>query len=106
MMLRFVLMVMLALVAFNASADVRYFTNEKGQQDWVFDPNYKDPALHITKEDMKGMVHVTPEQERQMKEEIFREKLREEINIRKSQDFRLDDADALAEILAGKPRRF
>ena len=41
-----------------------------------------------------------------MEEKIFREKLQAEITIRKSQDFRLDDAGALAEILAGKPRRF
>ena len=55
---------------------------------------------------MKGMVYVSPEQKRKMDEKIFREKLQEEITIRKSQDFRLDDADAFAEILAGKPRRF
>lgn len=66
----------------------------------------KDPALTITEEDMKGMVYVSPEQKRKMDEKIFREKLQAEITIRKSQDFRLDDAGALAEILAGKPRRF
>lgn len=72
----------------------------------VYIPGWKDPALHITEEDMKGMVYVSPEQKRKMDEKIFREKLQEEITIRKSQDFRLDDADAFAEILAGKPRRF
>lgn len=72
----------------------------------VYIPGWKDPALHITEEDMKGMVYVSPEQKRKMNEKIFREKLQEEITIRKSQDFRLDDADAFAEILAGKPRRF
>lgn len=65
-----------------------------------------DPRYTITEEDMKGMVYVSPEQKRKMDEKIFREKLQEEITIRKSQDFRLDDADAFAEILAGKPRRF
>ena len=65
-----------------------------------------DPRYTITPEDLKGAIRVTPEQERKMNEQIFRQKLQEEINIRKSQDFRLDDADALAEILAGKPRRF
>lgn len=81
-------------------------TPEGYETNCVHIPGWKDPALTITEEDMRGMVYVTPEQERKMKEKIFREKLQEEINIRKSQDFRLDDADALAEILAGKPRRF
>lgn len=106
MPIRLLFVFLLLIVANSASADVRYFINEKGQQDWVFDPNYKDPALHVTEEDMKGMVYVSPEQKRKMDEKIFREKLQEEITIRKSQDFRLDDADAFAEILAGKPRRF
>ena len=66
----------------------------------------EDPRYTATEEDMKGMVYVSPEQKRKMEEKIFREKLQEEITIRKSQDFRLDDAGALAEILAGKPRRF
>lgn len=88
-------------------AEMKYYYNEQGECIGAENiPGYEDPTTTITKEDIKGMVYVTPEQERKMKEKIFREKLREEITIRKSQDFRLDDADALAEILAGKPRRF
>ena len=81
-------------------------TPEGYETNCVHIPGWKDPALHVTEEDMKGMVYVSPEQKRKMDEKIFREKLQEEITIRKSQDFRLDDADAFAEILAGKPRRF
>ena len=69
-------------------------------------PGWKNPEHYATEEDMKGMVYVSPEQKRKMEEKIFREKLQAEITIRKSQDFRLDDAGAIAEILAGKPRRF
>ena len=81
-------------------------TPEGYETNCVHIPGWKDPALYATEEDMKGMVYVSTKQKRKMEEKIFREKLQAEITIRKSQDFRLDDAGALAEILAGKPRRF
>lgn len=106
-MFKLLVSLVIAFTSVSALADMKCDRTPEGHKtNCVYIPGWKDPALHITKEDMKGMVYVTPEQERKMKEKIFREKLQEEINIRKSQDFSLDDADALAEILAGKPRRF
>ena len=88
-----------------AYADVRYFINEKGQQDWVYDPNYKDPALHITEKDMKGMVYVSPEQKRKMDEKIFKEALENEITARMYQDRVATREEAIRDILSGVPRK-
>lgn len=100
----FVALLLLPLVS---SAELKCEEDADGNDfNCVYITGWKDPRYTITEEDMKGMVYVSPEQKRKMEEKIFREKLQAEITIRKSQDFRLDDAGALAEILAGKPRRF
>ena len=105
MSIRLLFVFFVLTVASSASADVRYFINEKGQQDWVFDPDYKDPALHITEEDMKGMVHVSPEQKRKMDEKIFKEALENEITARMYQDRVATREQAIKDILSGVPRK-
>lgn len=71
----------------------------------VYIPGWKDPALHITEEDMKGMVYVSPEQKRKMDEKIFKEALENEITARMYQDRVATREEAIRDILSGVPRK-
>lgn len=65
----------------------------------------KDPELTITEEDMKGMVYVTPAQERAFKKKQFEQALENEITARMYQDRVPTREQAIQDILAGVPRK-
>ena len=80
-------------------------TPEGYETNCVHIPGWKDPALTITEEDMKGMVYVTPEQERAFKKKQFEQALENEITARMYQDRVPTREQAIQEILAGVPRK-
>ena len=80
-------------------------TPEGYETNCVHIPGWKDPALHATEEDMKGMVYVSPEQKRRMEEKIFKEALENEITARMYQDRVATREQAIKDILSGVPRK-
>ena len=106
MLARMLLPLALVCMSFNALADSKCDRNSEGRKiNCVYIPGWKDPALHITEEDMKGMVYVSPEQKRKMDEKIFKEALENEITARMYYDRVPSRQQAIEDILAGKPRK-
>lgn len=80
-------------------------TPEGYETNCVHIPGWKDPALTITEEDMKGGIYVTPEQERAFKKKQFEQALENEITARMYQDRVPTREQAIQDILAGVPRK-